>query len=219
MLDFAKLYDTDNSLPWLCYFFSIKTRFYECDQEWSIKPCKVSGTKLAFHYRGYGYGLQSLIPDDDTHVSRKLQYFAFSEYNIYLCLVDLQSKNSSLNCCQLKRRKGGTTAWKTQSLLTEWIQSCLFDIQRGISSRWDHEWQNLEHSRIIDRTVLVKRPEWDISVYYTKKSAAGTGRGWTEASKELTQSLLMYYKDPMTRVNMHVNIIENKLSSTMNPKP
>lgn len=172
-------------------------------------------------YRGCGYGLQSLIPDYDTHVSRKLQYFAFSEYNIFLCLVDLQSKNSSLNLCQLKRRKRGTTAWKMQLLLREWIHSCLFDIQRGISSRWDHEWQNLEHSRIIDRTVLVKRPEWDISVYYTKKSVQlGQGGGGPRPPRNSPSLFLCTLKILRPRlderVNMHVNIIEKKQSSTLN---
>lgn len=172
-------------------------------------------------YRGCGYGLQSLIPDCDTHVSRKLQYFAFSEYNIYLCLVGLQSQNSSLNLCQLKRRKRGTTAWDTQLLLREWIHSCLYDIQRGIGSRWDHEWQNLQHSRIIDITVLATSPEWDISVLHKGECTAGTGRGCGLRPQRNALSLFfctleILWPNLEEGVYMHVNVIEKKQSSPLN---
>ncbi len=147
-------------------------------------------------YRGCGYGLQSLIPDCDAR-QQETSVLCFSEYNIYLCLVGLQSQNSSLNLCQLKR---GTTAWDTPLLLREWIHSCLYDIQRGIGSRWDNEWQNLQHSRIIDITVLATSPEWDVSVTQRRVYSWDRDGVWTEASEEHTQSLQLYSRDPMNPI-------------------
>lgn len=140
---------------------------------------------------------------------------------IYFCWIC--SQNSSLNLCQPKRRKRGTTPWKMQLLLTEWMHSCLFDIQRGIS-RWDHEWQNVEHSRIIDRAVLVKRPEWDLSVYDTKKGVQ-LGWGWAgwgglrpprNSLSLFFCTLLILWPSLDERLNMQLNMIEKKLSSTLN---
>jgi len=46
-------------------------------------PLKVSGTELAFHYtEDVAAAFKSWSQTNDTHASRKLQYFAFSEYNM-----------------------------------------------------------------------------------------------------------------------------------------